>query len=73
MSFTLDTGAQVSTITEKTMHELDLHVAEPDRTLIGAGGKSLNVIGVSNVSISSKHRSVEAKLYVLAGSSKNLL
>ena len=63
----------MSTITEETMRSLALEVIETDRTLVGAGGRALNVIGASDVSISSKQHSVNARLYVLAGSSRNLL
>jgi hypothetical protein len=73
VEFTFDTGADVSTLTEKTCDMLCIKLQEPDRCLSGADGSMLNVLGVSNVNIKGTYGAVNAPVYVLKGSSRNLL
>ena len=73
VDFTFDTGADVSTLTVKTSSKLGLNLKEPDRHLSGADGSSLKVLGFSRVNIESSYRTTDAPVYVLKGSSCNLL
>ena len=43
-----DTGADVSTLTERTGKKLGLELEKPDRHLSGADGSQLNVTGFSS-------------------------
>ena len=73
VDFTLDTGADVSTLTEKSSESLNLDLRVPERCLTGADGSKLNVLGVADVSIESTYRSANVPVYVLKGSRRNLL
>ena len=73
VEFTFDTGAEVSVITEKTSKMLGLELTEPEKALTAADGSKLNVAGMSKVCIKSTFRSVNALVYVLRGSGRNLL
>lgn len=73
VEFTFDTGAEVSVITEKTSKTLGLELTKPKKGLTGADGSKLNVAGMSKVCIKSTFRSVNALVYVLRGSGRNLL
>ena len=73
VEFTFDTGAEVSVVTEKTSKILGLELTEPEKGLTGADGSKLNVTGMSKVCIKSTFRSVNAPVYVLRGSGRNLL
>lgn len=73
VDFTLDTGADVSTVTVETSKTLGLDLANSDRHLSGADGSSLNVKGFSKVCLESTSKTVNAPIYVLRGSKRNLL
>ena len=73
VKFTFDTGADVSTLTEKTSKKLGLVLKQPERQLTGADGSNLKVAGVSEVCIKSTYCCVNAPIYVLSGSKSNLL
>lgn len=71
--FTVDTGADVSTLTEHTSNELGLKLEQPEHLLMGADGTNLNVLGVCEVSVNSTYCSVDTLVYVLKDSNRNLL
>ena len=52
---------------------LKLELNEPVRTLTGADGSLLNVLGVATVDIKSTYRATKATIYILKGSTRNLL
>ena len=56
VAFTFDTGAEVSTITEKVVEKLGLKLRKPDRVLAGADGNQLNVVGVAEVCLENRHK-----------------
>lgn len=73
VDFILDTGAEVSTITEQTLCELDIELEKPKKCLTGADGSNLNVLGTAAVRIKGNCRSTDSKIFVLKGSRRNLL
>ena len=73
VKFTFDTGADVSTLTEKTSKKLGLVLKQPERQLTGADGSNSKVAGVSEICIKSTYCCVNAPIYVLSGSKSNLL
>jgi len=68
VDFVLDTGAEVSTLTESTSDKLSMPLENPSKCLIGADGKGLQVKGTAKVNIRSKARSIESRIYVLKDS-----
>ena len=50
----------MSTLTEKASNELHLPLREPERHLSGADGNKLGAVGVADVSIESRYKSVDA-------------
>ena len=73
IDFTFDTGADVSTLTEKDCEKLGLQLKVPERCLAGADGSRLKVLGIADVSIKSKDKAINAPVYVLKRSKRNLL
>jgi molybdopterin-binding protein len=71
--FVLDTGTEVSTVTEETCQTLQLKVGKCNRVLVSADGSLLNVLGKANIAIESKYKSIQTDVYVLKGSKVNLL
>ena len=71
--FVIDTGAEVSTVTESTCKALNLRLKKSDRVLSSADGSPLSVLGRSEVLLESKLKSTKASVYVLKGSRFNLL
>jgi len=52
---------------------LGLNIIKPAKVLVGADGSKLNVRGMADVCIASTFRSLNTNVYIIAGSSKNLL
>ena len=73
LDFTLDTGSQVTIITEQSSRDLRLAFKDPSKCLVGADGSALNVIGESDVTLSNKHRSVDCLASIIRGARRNLL
>ena len=73
IDFTFDTGADVSTLTEKDCEKLGLQLKVPERCLAGADGSRLKVLDIANVCTESTRRSINAPVYVLKRSKRNLL
>ena len=71
--FVIDTGAEVSTVTENTGKILNLRLIKSDRVLSGADNSPLPVLGRAEVVLESKLKSTKASVYVLKGSRFNLL
>ena len=73
-AFILDTGADVTVITENTSKRLKANVVHTDKILTGAGGKPLTVIGEVRVRIVSKHNiSIKTTGFIIKGAMNNLL
>lgn len=73
VEFTIDTGAEVSLMTEDTAYRLKLRYSKPDRMLVAANGSSLTVVGKSEVTISNKGMSSRAVVHICKGLRHNLL
>ena len=73
VEFILDTGSDVTTITESTVRKLNLKLREPDHCIGSADGSRLKIAGVAKVSIESTDRFIDTPVYVVIGSRKNLL
>ena len=73
LDFTLDTGSQVTIITEQSSRDLKLDLVKPSKYLVGADGTQLNVIGESEVELSNKNKSVDCLASIMRGSRRNLL
>jgi len=73
VDFVLDTGAEVSTLTESTSDKLNMPLENPSKCLIGTGGKSPQVKGTTMVNIKSKAKSIESRIYILKDFKKKLL
>ena len=73
LDFTLDTGSQVTIITEQSSRDLKLDLVKPSKYLVGADGTQLNVIGESEVELSNKNKSVDCLTSIMRGSRRNLL
>ena len=72
--FKLDTGADVTVITEKTFKTLGIAIRSPGRVLKGADGSVLNVLGETSMNISSrKGADTDAVAFIVGGASANLL
>ena len=73
LDFTLDTGSQVTIITEQSSRDLKLDLIKPSKLLVSADGNPLNVIGESNVELSNKDRYVDCLASIMKGARRNLL
>jgi len=73
IEFTIDTGAEVSVLNTNSAKNLGLNIVKPAKVLVGADGSQLNVRGMAEVCIASTFRSLNTNVYIMAGSSKNLL
>ncbi|KAF6036280.1 hypothetical protein EB796_005412 [Bugula neritina] len=73
IEFVLDTGADVSTITEDTSKTLALKLHKSDRVLKSADNSQLSVLGKAGVVLGSKFKKTVTNLYVIKGSKSNIL
>jgi hypothetical protein len=73
VEFTIDTGADVTVLTERTGRRLNLNYSRPKRVLVAANGADLNVLGESRVNISNNGIYSRAKVFICEGASTNLL
>lgn len=72
--FILDTGADVTVVTENTYKRLGANFVSTDRCLTGASGKPLKVIGEIHMQIVSKqNKSVSTTGFIVKGAMNNLL
>ncbi|XP_014668933.1 PREDICTED: uncharacterized protein K02A2.6-like [Priapulus caudatus] len=67
----IDTGAQVSVMPEKAYHHSFGELSMPDKELVGAGDKRLNIVGCADMSLC--HGNTQVKKSVVRGASKLLL
>ena len=65
--FVVDTGAEVSTVTEATSRILSLTLEKSERTLSGADGSPLSVLGKSEVLLENKLKFAKTTVYVIKG------
>ena len=74
VNFKLDTGAEVTAITEKTSKLLNgIRLSKPSKTLHGPARQSLHVLGQFMGVLSYKERSSSQTIYVIRGLKTNLL
>lgn len=74
LTFKLDTGAEVTAITEQDCLKLrDIILQEPTRMLYGPTGQTLQAVGQFQATISSKGTSSLQTVYVVRGLRNNLL
>ena len=71
--FVLDTGAEVSTVTEATSRILSLTLANSDRVLSGADGSPLSVLGKSEVRVENKLKLAKTTVCAIKGLQCNIL
>lgn len=73
VTFTIDTGAVVTILTEETAECLKLELLTPTWVLVGPDGRRLHSIGEAEVSIRSEHSSVMARVAVVRHAPENLI
>ena len=73
VDFTLDTGSDVTIITDQTSRDLKLELKEPTRFLVGADSTPLNVAGESVVELMNKGLYVTALASIMRNATRNLL
>ena len=74
VDFVVDTGAEVTVITEVEANRLGLLLKKPETVLRGAGGNSLKVVGETRVILKTKGgKMTGAKVFVVEGATNNLL
>lgn len=73
VDFTIDTGADVTVLTCKTFERLGTRLNQPSKLLLSADGSKLDVVGEANVSIKSKHKSIDTTVSVVKGAKRDLL
>ena len=74
IDFVVDTGADVTVLTEQDSSRLGLRLREPETRLKGAGGNDLHVVGETRVVMKSKGGLITgAKVSVVRGARVNLL
>ena len=72
--FLIDTGADVTVITERTAGRIGGRVRQSRRELFGAGGKKLGVLGVKEIEIEDQNGGkVRAEVTIIKGAKNNLL
>ena len=73
VDFTLDTGSDVTIITETTSRDLRLELTKPSRYLVGADSTPLNVVGESVVELNNKGLIVSSLTSIIKNATRNLL
>jgi transposase InsO family protein len=74
ISFKLDTGAEVTAMTEQAFNQLKgVTLRKPTKTICGADRKPLKVLGQINVTLSAKGQSCNQAVYIVRNLSQNLL
>jgi len=73
VEFLLDTGSEVSTLSEATAEKLNIKLKEPDKHIRGVDKSLVNVLSRAKICIGDFNRFVDTKIYVLANSNENLL
>ena len=74
VNFKLDTGAEVTAITEETFKQLNgITMNKPSKSLHGPARQSLNVLGQFTGQLSYKGKSSSQAIYVIRGLKTNLL
>ena len=73
VSFFVDTGAEVTVITEGVARVLNKEVKRTGKKLLEAGGGALEVLGEVEISMRRGKASTRAKAAVVRGASKPLL
>ena len=74
IQFKLDTGAEVTAISETTYHKLGkIPIQKPSRSLQGPAGQSLTVLGQFTRRVSHSKRSSNEVIFVVRGLKNNLL
>ena len=72
--FKLDTGAEVTAISEEAFRSLgNVSLQKPSKVLYGPGEKPLDVIGESSLTLHTEQKSVHQRIFVIRGLKSNLL
>jgi len=73
VEFVIDTGADVTVVTEDTRRRLRLKCERPRRVVVDASGSEMNITGQANVCIKSKNAVSDARIVVARDAEVNLL
>jgi hypothetical protein len=73
VEFVIDTGADVTVVTDVTRERLGLKCEIPDRLILNASGAEMNVVGQANVRIRTKSAATNACVTVVRDAAVNLL
>ena len=73
VDFTLDTGSDVTIITDQTSRDLELELENPSRFLVGADSTPLSVAGESLVELNNKGLVLTALASIVKNATRNLL
>ena len=73
MTFKLDTGAEVTAISEDSLGKLDISLQKPAKLLYGPTSQALNVIGQFFATLKSNERECKQLIFVVRGLKNNLL
>ena len=73
LTWVVDTGAQRSIMPESLYKPCFGKLEQSDVTLIGAGDKTLDILGCVKMEISNENQHISEKVYVIKGGSKLLL
>ena len=73
VTFSLDTGANLTVLTKETLDDLQLPLMIASRVLMGAGEAPLQVVGKTNVCLESRRKFTFALVSVVQGARCNSL
>ena len=70
--FTIDTGAEVTTISQETFRSLNSELSKSSKALQGPDRKPLCALGSVKVSLNYKGRNTDQEVYAIKGLNHNL-
>lgn len=74
LMFKLDTGAEVTAISEDAYRSLgDIPLQKPSKILYGPGHRTLSVVGEFSQKLCCRHKSTDQQIFVVKGLTLNLL
>ena len=72
IAFTIDTGAEVTAISEETFRLLNSELSKPSKALQGPGRKPFSALGTVTVSLKYEDRHTTQEVFVIKGLNHNL-